>query len=103
MDDSLTRELLEYVAQEEPWHIVCAVFHHRFPSPEVFVQALFELRERELLSIEPGRGIDVQPTPDALLREARAHDFYEDVDWPSGPVWKLLATDAGVHVAREHD
>jgi hypothetical protein len=101
MEDPLTRELLEYVAQEEPWHIVCAVFHHRFPSPEAFIQTIFELRNRRLITISPERGTDVDATPEALLRDAEAQNFYEDVDWPEGPVWNLLATDAGYELVAD--
>ena len=100
MTDPLTKELLEYVAQEEPWHIVCAVFHYRFPSLDALVQTLFELRDRKLLTISTDRGTEVEATPEALLRDAEAHDFYEEVDWPEGPVWNVIATSAGYDLVR---
>ncbi|MFZ2642152.1 MAG: hypothetical protein WA117_14230 [Verrucomicrobiia bacterium] len=94
--DDIDKDILEYVANEEPWHILCGVFYHRFKDPAELVQRVFRLREEGLISISKGSRTSIEPNPDAFLTDARAHDWHEDsVVAEDSTWWDIVATEMG--------
>ena len=87
-------QVLELVALEVPWFIVCSEFHHKYGSAEALALRLYELRHLELLEIESSElGGDV--TLQALVSDAIANGCYEDCDFPSRSGWVIVATAQG--------
>ncbi len=94
------QSLIELVALEVPWFIVCSEFHHEYGSAEALVLRLFELRHLELLEINPSEPTgDV--TPEALVSDALANDCYEDCQFPALSSWVIVATALGFEQVRD--
>ena len=96
----LDKDVLELVALEVSWEMVCGEFYERFGSADLLAKRLFELRQGELLSITAtdadGDILDYRQ----LVADALAHDCYEDSDLSRAPRWRIVATDKGFEHVR---
>lgn len=98
--DDIDKAILGYVANEEPWHVVCGVFRPRFDEPAEFVEKLFNLRQLGLIEIRSSAE-GPEPTPERLLADGKANHWHEQTDWRQGAIWVLRATDRGFAYACE--
>lgn len=92
--DEIDAAILGYVANEEPWHVVCGAFCPRFDEPADFIEALFRLRDLGLIEIRASGG-GPEPTFERLLADGKANHWHEQTGWRDGAVWMLRATDRG--------
>ncbi|MDP3936776.1 MAG: hypothetical protein Q8R92_01415 [Deltaproteobacteria bacterium] len=98
--DETDKAILGYVANEEPWHVVCGVFCQHFDEPAEFVATLFRLRELGLIEITAVAG-SPEPTLNRLLADGKANHWHEQTEWRDGAIWTLRATDQGFACASE--
>ena len=61
--DNIDKNILEYVANDEPWHIVCGVFYHLFENPRELIDRIFNLYDEGLLVISKSDDTGVEPSP----------------------------------------
>jgi|SRR5690625_4298338 len=89
--EDIDLDLLEFIANDEPWHILCPVFYYRYPSPKAFVHRIKKLEEEGYLRFLQSPS----PSEPELLDEARRNDFWDEEDVTDGPWWDVIATDRG--------
>ena len=93
--NELDEELLELIALQVPWYMVCGEFHQRYGSAGALARRLFELREAGLLEIRSRSGEAVDLTPEAMEADALENDCYEEIESVREPRWDIIATDVG--------
>ncbi len=91
----IDRDLLQLVAIESPWPMVCGEFHGRYGSVDELVRRLFELLGGGLVQIACGEGGASVPDPDVLCSEAVAHGNFEDIELMTESAWCIVATSKG--------
>ena len=77
MIDEIDKDILEYTANEEPWHVVCGEFHERFKKPEELVTCLIQLRDLGLIRIERQDNKDAKVDRSDLIEDAIANEWHE--------------------------
>lgn len=90
----IDEDLLEFLALSEPWSMVCGEFSRRYQGVEKLVARLATFHHAELITITPDRGAP-EPSAKALLADAAAHGFYDEIVISNGPSWTITATDKG--------
>ncbi len=91
----IDKDLLQLVAIEVPWPMVCGEFHGRYGSVDELVRRLFELLGGGLLQIACGAGGASDPDPVSLRSEAVAHGNFEDIEMITESDWCIVATNKG--------
>ncbi len=92
------KELLQLVAIEVPWPMVCGEFHTLYDSVDELVRRLFQLRDEGVVrisTVEDGTDGESFPDPAALRNEALVHGNFEDIELLVESVWRIVATAAG--------
>jgi len=89
------KDLLQLLAIEVPWSMVCGEFHGQFATVEALVKRLFELRDAGLVQIISEADEDAFAEAAALCAEAAVYDNFEDVSMLSSSNWRLAATAQG--------
>jgi hypothetical protein len=94
--------ILNEIGCEEPWHIIAAILGHTFDPPSELANRLLALRDRGYVVITAETPSTPAPTCAALLADAQANDWYDEVDWPDTAVWNLRVTEEGfAHLQRQ--
>ena len=97
----LDKELLESLALELPWEIVCDEFQQRYGSPGALARRLCELQHVELLTIRSRASGELETSAGALETDAVANSCYADITGTSKLGWDIAATDNGFEVVKE--
>lgn len=90
----LDKELLELLALEVPWDMVCGEFHEQYGSPGALARRLFELCHAELATISSRAPGESETSPGALEADALMNACYADLA-AQEPRWDIVATDDG--------
>lgn len=99
--DEIDKNILEYVANEEPWHIVCGGFYKDFKDPEELIERIFKLYEENLISIEKGSHTITEPTHEAFRKEAQKNNWFDNIAYTDGDWWDIRATVKGFEYVKE--
>ena len=99
--DSIDKSILEYVASEEPWHILCGAFYHHFDSPSELIERVFRLFEKGLITIPKAQGTSEEPSYKPFKREAEANNWFENDLFTDGPWWNIVATEEGFRCIKD--
>ncbi len=101
--DELDKDILEYAANVEPWHILCSVFYYKFTEYSEIIDRVLALQSTGLLSVRKGKETFPNPTRNVLLADAQHYDWYEDVIWPkgNGPWWNIETTERGIEYVKD--
>ena len=91
----IDKDLLQLVAIEVPWPMVCGEFYERYNSVDELVRRLFQLRDEGLLQISNNEDLESFPNPAMLRSEASVHGNFEDIESLVASVWRIVATSAG--------
>jgi len=91
----LDKALLELLALEVPWSMVCGEFHERYGSPGALARRLFELYHAELLTIRSTGSSGSEMSPGVLEADALKNSCYAGVADTAEPGWSIVATDGG--------
>ena len=91
----IDKELLQLVAFEAPWAMVCGEFHGRYDSVDELVKHLFQLLKEGLVEIFNSSDPDMLANPEVLRNEALAHENFEDIETLEASAWRIAATSAG--------
>jgi hypothetical protein len=92
---SIDKELLQLVAIEVPWAMVCGEFHGRYDSVDELIVHLFQLQNEGLIEISNNSDPDMFANPEVLRNEALAHGNFEDIETLEASAWRIAATSAG--------
>lgn len=99
--DDIDKNILEYVANDEPWHIVCGVFYHKFQNPQELIDLIFKLYQSNLISITKGPNTSTEPSSEVFLKEAKNNNWFEDDDCTDGDWWDIQATEKGFEYVKD--
>lgn len=92
-------ELLELLALQSAWYMVCGEFYEAYGSPGALASRLFELRAAGLIEIH-ARAANAELSAAALEADAINNDCYRDLSATNEPRWDLVATDAGFQMIK---
>ncbi len=89
--------ILEYVANGEPWYIVCAAFHKDFDDPNELIQRIFQLQKEGLISITKSPPTTIEPTAEMFKKQAVGSEWFKsEDDMPNDDAWwDIIATEKG--------
>ena len=87
-------DLLEFLALSEPWSMVCGEFCRRYGAVDKLVARLATFYHADYITIAPDPGAP-PPSAKAMLADAAAHGFYDEIVISEGPSWTITATDKG--------
>ena len=99
--DAMDKDILEYVANDEPWHIVCGAFYHQFENPRELIDRIFRLYDVGLLEISKSLYKNVEPTPELFEKEAMENNWFEDKNYTEGLWWDIQATEKGFEYVKD--
>ena len=91
----IDKDLLQLVAIEVPWPMVCGEFHGSYGSVDELVRRLFELLGGGLVQIASVEDEESSPGPASLRNEAKAHGNFEDINLLAESPWRIVATSKG--------
>jgi hypothetical protein len=97
MVDNFDKDLLEFVANDEPWHIVCKTFRPKLQVPAELISRVVRLRDAGLITFRPASAVSA----DDLLADALANNWHKDTDWPNGPLWNIVTTEQWFQYVRD--
>jgi len=97
----LDKKLLELLALEAPWDIVCAEFHEWYGSPGALALRLFELYHADLVTIRSTASGESEMSPSALETHALRNSCYADPADITEQGWSIVATDAGFQTIKD--
>jgi len=99
--DAIDKDILEYVANDEPWHIICGEMYDEFDSPEELIDRIFNLFDEGLVSISKGYKTQFEPTPELFKQEAEANNWFKDINNTNGLWWDIRTTDKGFKFVKD--
>jgi hypothetical protein len=95
--DEKDKEILEYCANEEPWHIVCGAFHHQFVDSREFIDRILILKEKGFIKIS-GR---IEVTREILFRDAESNNWHENDVVTGGDCWLIRTSETGFEFVKD--
>lgn len=99
--DEINKNILEYVVNEEPWHIVCGAFNNNFKNPKELIHRIFRLYDENLITISKGPSTTVEPTPQSFEKEAVENDWFNNSNCTDGAWWDIKATEKGFEYVKD--
>ena len=97
----LDKDLLELLALQVPWYMVCGEFHERYGSPGALARRLFALRDAELVSIRVKESTEAKLSPEALEADALSNECYDNLEATREPIWYMVSTDRGYELVKD--
>ena len=98
---NLDKELLELLALQVPWYMVCGEFHERYGSAARLAQRIVELQHAEILEIRSKDRSAPPVSAQDLERDALENDCYDDLEATREPQWTLVATEKGFRLIED--
>ncbi len=89
------KDMLQLLAIEVSWPMVCGEFHESYGSVEALVKRLFEFKDQGLVQITSSDDKQLLAVPAALCSEAENHGNYNDIELMAESGWSIAATNKG--------
>jgi len=97
----LDKEILEFIVNGEPWHIICGAFVDRFNQPEELIHKIFNFAKEGLIVISPSNNETPVPTIEVFQRESKKYNWYKDTVCTDGLWYDIDTTDKGFEFVKD--